>query len=540
MQKDFNYKLRNEMEKITITNFRKVRETWELELAPITFLTGTNNSGKSSVLKALMLIDDFGSSKNHFTLKFNGKNSRNHKIDCFTNAINRSNLKEKNYDIKFSIENKNYIIDYVFYPFEDNDGKFDKGRLKQMLFTSKDDGSICAIGNMAHDEYLLTIDNSFIYGKYQEDDSFKENDELDTFKKFKAEIENDLNENESILKKLDLTSNDRIYYLNVVKSLKDKLKDVNKRIKNIDTKIAKDKLQFNPTFKLSELDGLESIDRVLRRVLLKYFRENDKNLGLTNANKEMFKVSMLADNILDSLNLNIKHLTPNRNTQTRLYINESGNNDIYELIKVHSENSIDKKSNAAKFLKGWMQRFDIGEDYRIKEIEGLASIIEIKENGDWINLVDKGFGAGQIFTVLLRVATVINERYVSGNESRHRRFRNANPVILIEEPEANLHPAFQSKLAEFFFEAWKEFSIQFIIETHSEYIIRKSQILFLEYSNPPENAYPAMRIMHNPFIVYYFDKDGPYTMEMDNAGKFINDFGSGFFDEARKLTRKLL
>ena len=69
------------MEKITITNFRKIKETWELELAPVTFLVGTNNSGKSSVLKALMLIDDFGSSKNHFILKFNGNNSRNHKID---------------------------------------------------------------------------------------------------------------------------------------------------------------------------------------------------------------------------------------------------------------------------------------------------------------------------------------------------------------------------------------------------------------------------------------------------------------------------
>lgn len=525
------------MEKITINNFRKVKETWELELAPITFLVGTNNSGKSSVLKALMLIDDYGSSKNHFALKFNGKNSRNHKIDCFSNAINRSNLKEKKYDIKFSIENKNYIIDYVFYPYEDNDGKFDKGKLKHILFTNKDDGSICAIGNMADDEYLLTIDNSFIHGKYQDDDAIIDNSELDVFKKYKSEIELDLKENESILKNLDSTSTDRIYYLNVVKSLKDKLKDVNKKIKSIDNKNAKDKLQFNPTFKLNELDGLESIDRVLRRVLNRYFRENEKSIGLTNNSREMFKVSMLADAIADSLNLNITHLTPNRNTQTRLYVNEGGNNDIYDIIKTHSENSIDKKSKAGVFLKIWMRMFDIGEDFRIKPIEGLASIIEIKEGNDWINLVDKGFGAGQIFTILLRIATVINEKKDNNRLTFVRRYRSTTPILLIEEPEANLHPALQSKLAELFYETWKEFGIQFIVETHSEYLIRNTQLIQMVFNSNPGGE----RLLKNPFSLYYFEKDsGPYKMQYLENGYFDKNFGEGFYDEASKHTMQLI
>ena len=40
------------MDKIKISNFRKVKGTWDLNLAPVTFFTGTNNSGKSSVLKS--------------------------------------------------------------------------------------------------------------------------------------------------------------------------------------------------------------------------------------------------------------------------------------------------------------------------------------------------------------------------------------------------------------------------------------------------------------------------------------------------------
>ena len=54
------------MERIKIKNFRKIKETWELDLAPITFFTGTNNSGKSSVLKAVMALDDFGASRESF------------------------------------------------------------------------------------------------------------------------------------------------------------------------------------------------------------------------------------------------------------------------------------------------------------------------------------------------------------------------------------------------------------------------------------------------------------------------------------------
>ncbi len=520
------------MDKITIQNFRKIKETWELNLAPITFLTGTNNSGKSSVMKALMLLDGFGNSKNHFVLNFNQKHSRNHKIDCFSNAINRQNLKEKLFYIHFSIENKNYTINYTFYPSEDKDNIFEKGKLKHIKFINKDDNTVFSIKNLATDDYQLTIDNSFINGKYQDDDTFKAIEEVEVFIKYKIEIENDLKKNESILKELDETSVDRIYQLNIVNALKDKLKVINKQIKKIDTKKAKDVLQFNPTFNLKEFEGEESLDRIVRRVLNKYFRDNEKKIGLTNSNKEMFRISMLADNIVDSLNLNISHLTPNRNTQTRLYVNDSGNNDIYDIIKSLSENPIRKKSKADVFIKHWMSNkfFDIGEDYNIKPIEGLASKIEIKENGDWINLVDKGFGAGQIFTILLRIANVINEENHMKDQRSARRFRRTTPLILIEEPEANLHPAFQSLLAALFLETWKEFGIQFIVETHSEYIIRKSQILFYEYANPPESLFPAMRMQHNPFAVYYFDKEGPYEMKYRSDGRFTTEFGTGFFD----------
>lgn len=526
------------MEKITIQNFRKIKEIWELELAPITFLTGTNNSGKSSVMKALLLLDGFGNSKNHFELNFNQKHSRNHKIDCFSNALNRQNVKEKIHDINFSIENNDYFIDYNFAPLESIDGRFEKGKLKSIKFRGKYDNSKLSITNLADDEYQLSIDNSFIDFHNNEPELTEEGQNHNNHNSLKELLQKDLKECENNLKKLDEFSVEKVQLLEKIKSLKTKLKEVNKNIKDLENRTINDKLCFNPTFNLKDFDGIERFDRIIRRVLIKYFKENKKDLGDSSTSRDLFRLAAISDIIVDSLNLNLSHLTPNRNAQVRLYVNDNGNNDIYDIIKSLSEKPIKRMSDADVFIKKWMSKdfFDIGEDYNIRPIEGLATKVEILETGDWINIVDKGFGAGQIFTILLRIADVINQNILS--KSRIKTLHT--PIILIEEPEANLHPAFQSKLADLFLETWKNFGIRFIVETHSEYIIRNSQLLFVNYAFPQESLFPAIRMQHNPFAVYYFDQEGPFAMEMDSEGKFINDFGSGFFDEARKLTRKLM
>jgi predicted ATPase len=524
------------MKKIAINNFRKIKETWELDLAPVTFLVGTNNSGKSSILKALMLLDGFGNSKNHFILNLNGKHYRNHKIDCFSNAINRQNLKDNNFDINFSVDNKNYSINYTFYPLEDNDGKFEKGKLKFIEFVSKKNNSVLSIKNIANDEYQLSVDNSFIFGK-NEDENKNENN-LKMLLSFKKDIELIIQKNHFIIEN-SKDKFEQIRSTNEIKSYQLKLKEINKSISSLNDNKSNDLLNFNPTFKLSDYSGNESIDRILRRVLNKYFIDNKKNIG-NSSSSELGRISILSEKLIDSLNLNITHLTPNRNTQTRLYVNENGSNDIHDIIKNHSESPIDKKSKAAKFLKDWMKTFDVGEDFKIKTIEGLASIIEIKEGNDWINLVDKGFGAGQIFTLLLHIATVINGLSTENDQKYLRRSRKTTPIIIVEEPEANLHPALQSKIAEMLYAVWFEFGIQFIVETHSEYIIRRSQLLFLDYLKTLENPNSLMPSHEVPIAVYYFDKDnGPYKMNYRNDGRFINEFGTGFFDVNSNLIFEL-
>ena len=105
------------------------------------------------------------------------------------------------------------------------------------------------------------------------------------------------------------------------------------------------------------------------------------------------------------------------------------------------------------------------------------------------------------------------------------------PLIAFEEPEQNMHPNWQSHLAEIFDEVrQKEFRV--LVETHSEYIIRKSQVQvaqmqFADQDDLNENC---------PISTYYFPtEEKPYKMKYRTDGNFENDFDTGFYDVAADL-----
>ena len=124
--------------------------------------------------------------------------------------------------------------------------------------------------------------------------------------------------------------------------------------------------------------------------------------------KDQIKL-IIEEEIKKALNVSVEHLSPNRNSQIRLFLNEDTSTDINQIINQIHKNPLDKYSFAHSFLRHWMIELGIGHDYRIKPIQGVASIIEIKDdNRKWVNLVDKGFGAGQLFCILLKIASVIN------------------------------------------------------------------------------------------------------------------------------------
>lgn len=522
-----------------ITNFRKAKEKWNFELAPITILTGTNNSGKSSFLKSLLVLEDYVNSENHFELSFNGPNYKKHKIDSFSNSLNWKNLKEDNAALKFEFRRFGYYVKLIFTPQTREKERMLKANLESLKVRRLSDDSILKISRISKENYQMYVEND-ILSINDEDSSYYL---LLQHLGMKTMFENKLEKLESERNKLDSSDPQSISLKQDINQYKKRLREVNAKIKNLESE-RKNKFVFTPQFSIYDFYGEKlTLRNITHKVLNKYFRENEKEIGKVDEKSELLKIINFGERLMTSLNFHTHHLSPQRNSQTRLYLNENTSNDIYELINLHSQDPIIPGTDSYVFIQEWMMKFEIGEDFRIKDIEGLASIIEIKENEEWRNIVDKGFGVGQLFAIIFRIGLCIHEYGLTYGDTEYSR-ENIKPIIIIEEPEGNLHPMLQSKLADLFYEAYIDHGVRFIIETHSEYLLRNSQVIMRNWSKQKEDD--DTRIFEDerdprPFGAYYFDpENGPYNMIYRKDGKFKNEFGPGFFDESANLAFEIL
>ena len=235
----------------------------------------------------------------------------------------------------------------------------------------------------------------------------------------------------------------------------------------------------------------------------------------------------------------------------RLYPLES-NDEFTELLKkyVETKRCLDKEADYVPntFMDKWTKAFGIGERISINiDDEGLGITLRLhKSEADekGMLLADNGYGITQIFAILLNIEVAIMSRkslkyYEDKNIEWNAKIlkKYSEPTIAIEEPEIHLHPRYQSLLAELFYDAYKTYGIHFIIETHSEYLIRKSQVIVagLKYSSNQEAEETC------PFRTYYMPNNSkPYSLGYRKDGKFAEEFGSGFYDEATNLAFDIL
>ena len=236
--------------------------------------------------------------------------------------------------------------------------------------------------------------------------------------------------------------------------------------------------------------------------------------------------------------IRVEYITAHGATQDTLFNTSNRNDYVAQTIHDFYKAKIKSGTEIYRFIRQWMKNFEIGSSFRIVPVEGEAYQVKIIDfDGSIVNLADKGMGSIQMMVLLLKLATIMQKYNLHLNNSGKE--NSIRPTIIIEEPEQNLHPKMQSLLADLFLLMSKKYNCSFIVETHSEYIIRKTQILVKrEKFNEEELS------KYNHFCVYYFEsapKRQPYyKMEYRTDGCFANDFGDGFFDEAENLAFEIL
>ena len=111
-----------------------------------------------------------------------------------------------------------------------------------------------------------------------------------------------------------------------------------------------------------------------------------------------------------------------------------------------------------KQILEWLQRLDLIDSYRLNPISDTEKdyefLVRKYKGGPEVRLTDVGFGVSQVLPVLVLCYYVPE-----------------GSILILEQPEAHLHPKVQSELADLLIEVVKNRKLQIILESHSEHLI---------------------------------------------------------------------
>jgi len=298
--------------------------------------------------------------------------------------------------------------------------------------------------------------------------------------------------------------------------------------------------------------------------------------------KQVFKGLIFSEMLVNLSYLSSSRVTPQRVYQLR--DREEGDEfnmtlrDYMSIKRLFSKRESLSSFTPGSFIDKWIKEFRIGEHVIFKNSEdGFgANIVIEKSEGEKRLLADMGHGITPLLAMLIAIEVRIMRNKLDSTRSaeelekifkcysnscgllhkgiveylseEYREIKYEGVVeliqdgetILIEEPEIHLHPKYQSMLADMFMDVYHNYGVGLIIETHSEYLIRKLQTLV---------ANPDMPLKCDKIGIYYFSEPDPkdraygepqyWEIKISKEGVLNRPFGKGFFDENDSLVSEL-
>lgn len=179
------------------------------------------------------------------------------------------------------------------------------------------------------------------------------------------------------------------------------------------------------------------------------------------------------------------------------------------LSRMHTES---KTGGSANTSKNWQAMKDQLDDFGKKS--GLFKSINLKRHGKkgsnpfqiqtkvgsfHANIADVGYGVSQVLPILVDAF----------QETQPRQF-------IYQQPEVHLHPKAQAELGSLFSSLHKSRGHQFVVETHSDYIVDRLRI----------EARDNKDFSHKDVVILFFERIGPSTqihrIEIDENGDLVN------------------
>jgi predicted ATPase len=131
--------------------------------------------------------------------------------------------------------------------------------------------------------------------------------------------------------------------------------------------------------------------------------------------------------------------------------------------------------------------------------------VKVNEESELASLTDVGFGISQFLPIIVADLQM-----------------NDESCLAVSQPEIHLHPKIQATLGDYFCKQVNNTDKQYIVETHSEYLINRMRLLIVKGELQPEDV-----------ALYYMENDGikttTYKIELTTDGQ-IKNAPQGFFD----------